>query len=380
MSQKSCFLAVLAATLVLACGIPALGGKPPKPPAISYQIVQLDLVDAAGVAYTRSFANGINRQCQVVGLVAESSAGCLPACWTISKIDGLQSELNLLDPPYLPNEPTVCAGASAINESGLIVGGWDNGGGNVPLAGDALYWASWRAAPEFLPPLDVNDSRTAAFAVNNSGIACGFSERAVIIDGEVHYETRAAVWRVRQNTGGEFVVDGPVELPPAAGQRGACALAINDKGDSCADVVGNSFQDMDWNGAHGTVWTVNWSDQGALVVDGPAEVLSAGYSRANGVNDDGAVCGDLSLPGVGQQAVVWSGGSPLTLKLARYFEWADAYDVNNNAMVVGYAYYHKMYNSGERAVMWPSATGSMVVLDQFLDDDSPLQVCPTQTR
>ena len=98
--------------------------------------------------------------------------------------------------------------------------------------------------------------------------------------------------------------------------------------------------------AHGAVWTVNWNDQGLLVVDGPAEVLSAEYSRADGVNDDGAVCGDLSLPGVGQQAVVWSGGSPLTFKLARYFEFADAYDVNNNGMIVGYAYYHKMYNSG----------------------------------
>ena len=40
------------------------------------------------------------------------------------------------------------------------------------------------------------------------------------------------------------------------------------------------------------------------------------------------------------------GGSPLTLKLARYFEFADAYDVNNNGMIVGYAWYHKMYNSG----------------------------------
>ncbi len=194
--------------------MPAFGGKPTKPPAISYQIVQLDLADSAGVTYTRSFANGINRQGQVVGLVAGSSAGCLPACWTISKADGVQSELNLLDPPYLPDEPTVCAAACGINESGLIVGGWDNGGGDVTLAGDALYWASWQAAPEFLPPLDVNDHRTAAFAVNNSGVACGLSERTVIIDGVVHYETQAAVWRVRQNTEGEFVVDGPVELPP----------------------------------------------------------------------------------------------------------------------------------------------------------------------
>ena len=130
------------------------------------------------------------------------------------------------------------------------------------------------------------------------------------------------------------------------------------------------------NGAHGVVWTVNWTDQGALVVDGPAEVLSvAEHSDAYGVNNDGEVCGHLSTPEVGQQAVLWSGGSPLTLKLARYFfSPADAYDVNNNGMIVGYANYHKMYNSGLRAVMWPSATGSMVLLDQFLDDDSPFGI------
>ena len=52
MSQKSCFLVALAITLLLACGLPALGGKPPaKPPVLSYQILQLDLVDQDNVTY-----------------------------------------------------------------------------------------------------------------------------------------------------------------------------------------------------------------------------------------------------------------------------------------------------------------------------------------
>ena len=155
-----------------------------------------------GVRTCASFANGINRQGQVVGLVAESPAGCLPACWTSSKIDGLQSEPYLLDSPYLPNEPTVCAAASGINESGLIVGGWDNGGGNIPLAGDALYWASWQTAPEFLPSLDVNDSRTAAFAVNNSGGACGLAALTCLCGGV----------RVSKSSG----CIGPVRIEPSA--------------------------------------------------------------------------------------------------------------------------------------------------------------------
>ena len=158
MSHKSCFLAGLAAALVLANGLQAFGGKPTKPPAISYQIVQLDLADSAGVTYTRSFANGINRQGQVVGLVQESSAGCLPACWTISKIDGLQSELKILIPPDLPDEPNVYAAACGINESGLIVGGWDNGGAMARLL--AMHSIGPTGSrPGVLPPLDVLDSR-----------------------------------------------------------------------------------------------------------------------------------------------------------------------------------------------------------------------------
>ena len=78
MSQKSCFLAVLAATLVLACGIPAFGGKPPAP---SYQILQLDLVDQDGVAYGYSMANDISSPSQgprqVVGYVG---ADVRPRC------------------------------------------------------------------------------------------------------------------------------------------------------------------------------------------------------------------------------------------------------------------------------------------------------------
>ena len=81
--------------------------------------------------YGRLRSNGINKQGQVVCVsVADSSAGCLPSCWTINKADGLLSELKLTRSTVsIPNEPTVYAGASGINESGLIVGGWDNGGG-----------------------------------------------------------------------------------------------------------------------------------------------------------------------------------------------------------------------------------------------------------
>ena len=69
MSQKSCFLVGLAATLVLACSMPALGGKPP---VLSYQILPLDLG-----TYAHSIANDVSDPSeseiprQVVGYVAE---------------------------------------------------------------------------------------------------------------------------------------------------------------------------------------------------------------------------------------------------------------------------------------------------------------------
>ena len=101
MSSKSCFLAGLAAILVLACGMPAFGGKPP---ALSYQIIQLDLVDQDSVAYAYSMANDISSPSQgsrqVVGYVGATSDQSIPACWTTSVVDGtVQSELHVLALP-----------------------------------------------------------------------------------------------------------------------------------------------------------------------------------------------------------------------------------------------------------------------------------------
>ncbi len=68
--KKSCFLVALAATLVLACSMSAFGGKPP---VLSYQVIQLDLVDQDSVAYAYSMANNVSSPSQgsrqVVGYV-----------------------------------------------------------------------------------------------------------------------------------------------------------------------------------------------------------------------------------------------------------------------------------------------------------------------
>ena len=51
---------------------------------------------------------------------------------------------------------------------------------------------------------------------------------------------------------------------------------------------------------------------------------------------------------------------------------AAANEINDKGVIVGRAEYTKNWSGGQLAVMWSSATGSMVLLNQFLDDNSPL--------
>lgn len=352
MSQKSRFLAVLTATLAVACGIPAFAAKPPK---LSYQILQLDLVEPNGVVYTRSFAYGISSQGQVVGGVSNSVDQFSPAYWTTSVVDGkVQSTLNLLV-PYAGN-----AGASGINENGEIVGeGKTDDGHNV-----GLYWADAASAPQDLPPLDGDDG-SRAFAINKNGVICGCSTHSFVRDdGQVIDEPRAVVWRVN----GGILVCGPVELPTA---QFSSAEAISDNDiTNCARVVGSSYPDTSASDS-AVEWTVLDNAGTLTVVD--SEVLNdVGVADALGVNNGGKVCGRaLTQTTTGWNAVVWTGDSTQTLNGARFFYSPAARDINNKGVIVGTAQ-HKV--SLLRAVMWPSATGSMVVLDQFLDDSSPFGI------
>ena len=139
MSHKSCFLAGLAAMLVLACGMPAFAAKPPKP---SYLIRQLDLVDQSGIEYVVRAALDVNDPVetdgpyQAVGMVFTASQEGFPACWTISTVGGqLQSDLKLLN-----QQPFSSAAPSGINQLGEIVGDGTTDTGQMV----GLYWAgSW---------------------------------------------------------------------------------------------------------------------------------------------------------------------------------------------------------------------------------------------
>ena len=225
MSRKSCFLVGLAATLVLACGMPAFGGKPPKP---SYLIRQLDLVDQSGVEYVYSGASDVNDPVetdgpyQAVGMVFTAShQEGFPACWTISTVGGqLQSDLKLLN-----QQPFSSAAPSGINQLGEIVGeGTTDAGQEV-----GVYWADSNEAtvPQPLPILS-NYDRSRAAGINNNGVICGWCEREVTgADGQSHPEYRPVLWRVN----GGVVVGGPFELPTS---ELAYAVAISDNNDRSA--------------------------------------------------------------------------------------------------------------------------------------------------
>ncbi len=356
MSSKSSFLAVLVATLALACGTPALGGKPPAP---SYQILQLDLVDDDNVEYATSNASDITNPNesaiprQVVGSVGATSDQDIPACWTTSVVDGtVQSELHVLE------LPTASGQATGVNDGGQIVGaGWD---GSQPVG---LYWASYGVEPEPLLPL-LNDTVTYAYAINNDGVICGCSGHAVYVDDRDgnpvfdHYEYRPVVWRVNA-----VDIFGPVELP---GSQPDCASAINDNDAAgWATVVGTLYSAL--------AWTVQSQADGSLTL-GQFVVLDS-VGRAEGVNrtgTQGTVCGGAETSNPLLQAVVWTGSTKLALKGARFYITRAANDINDQGVIVGWAEYTKNLSGSLRAVMWSSATGSMVLLNQFLDDNSPL--------
>ncbi len=89
------------------------------------------------------------------------------------------------------------------------------------------------------------------------------------------------------------------------------------------------------------------------------------------MNSSGTICGNLWTDDVPSEAVVWSGSSTLVLDRARYVLSAWAHDVNDAGQIVGEGDYWKKYTQGRRAVVWPSAGGSMILLNGFLDDNSP---------
>ena len=355
--QQTRCIGALTAILMLAYSMQAFAGKPLKKPdggdtGPSYAIVQLD--DGDGT-FTGGVGRDINGQRQIVGHVDDSLGGRLAACWTTSENGGeVQSELHLLTSGIVAN---------GINELGEIVGAGFSGDQIV-----GLYWASKDAAPLVLPPLAGFDE-SGARAINDDGVICGASSRwAPRLDENgdpvldqlgvpiLDYATRAVAWR--RITGTDTFR--PIELP-SLDFSDAAAINNNDAA-GLAEIVGR-------DGRSAVVWTV--LSAGGTLTAGPVPTVLNTRGHASSVNSSGTICGNLWTDDVPSEAVVWSGSSTQVLDRAKFVFSAWANDVNNAGQIVGEGDYWKNFTQGRRAVVWPSAGGSMILLNGFLDDNSP---------
>lgn len=336
------FALVLALVIAAAALIDAsrfASGAPPKAP--SYTIVRLD--DLCGL-FTDAYAWDINNLGHMVGQV-DDGLSMWGAFWALTTSNGTtHTSLSILKGGNVA--------ATGINDSQEIVGGgFDATGDHL-----GLFWSSPEADPVVLPPLPGHDQSNAT-AINNDGVICGISKTAG--GGET---TRAVAWRVNM-IGETPVVFGPVALPDTG--SGSRANSMNDNDASDIAVIAGEFIFPD-NAA--VAWGVQSLGDGTLaVVPTPAVVNPTAV--ANGINNQGVVCG--SLAGSPVEAVVWSGSARRILSRSKFVMAAWANDISNSGVIVGTGSYQRNYERGERAVVWNSATSSMIVLETFLVAGSP---------
>jgi hypothetical protein len=315
------------------------GGGGDKGP--SYNIFHLtdellDENDNLIAVFTNGHARGINDTGVVVGQVEDSNTGAyLAACWTITKSDGsIESTLHLL-----PGGGT----ARSINNSGEAVGSGEDGFG--------IYWNTVNGTQIVLPPL-VGDDRSSAWSINEDSVVCGISTHASGADTGV-------VWRINSGQ-----VSGPVALPTLTE---SFALSLNDNDENgIAEVVGGyRYDPVTETPETAIVWIIQSNIDGTLQVNTTVPLDT--NAAASGVNNLGAVCGDVL-----QEAVVWSGGSKTILKGNKFLFTPTAENLNDGGAIVGSAIYQKGFDGpGYRAVLWPSAGSSVILLDKFLNADSP---------
>lgn len=100
---------------------------------------------------------------------------------------------------------------------------------------------------------------------------------------------------------------------------------------------------------------------------------------ATGVNNQGAACGvEIASPRTEDRPVVWTPGTTYTLNSLPSVSVVTPQDINQHGVVVGSGWYEDPrpwtggQTQGDLAVVWQSATGEMVLLDDFLPKRSSL--------
>jgi uncharacterized membrane protein len=308
----------------------------------SYTIVKLD--DGKG-AYTGGAAYGINDLGLVVGYVEDpASPRAVAAAWAVN---GTDSQVQ----PLIGG-----VHARGVNNFDAIVGfGVDE---NDFTQG--LYWVSPASKPIALPPLD-GGLGSAALAINDDGLICGYSFHAVKDgEGQIRPATFAVVWSVAV-IDGEFRRFGPVLLPILEETSIAHAVSETDE-DGFATVVGG-FQQLNGPRTAAVAWTVLLDSSGKLIVAHKPQLLELGEAQALGVNNIGMSCGASRLHSKAPtEARVWIDGIGITLDPNRQ-DHVEALGANDNGVIVGMG---GPTTADLEAFVWPHATARPVVLNKFL--------------
>jgi hypothetical protein len=205
-----------------------------------------------------------------------------------------------------------------------------------PVAGEyrAACWTLDSSTGTLTSTLHFLDGGSAAFDVNDAGEIVGE------LDGAAVY------WR----------------------HRDAAAISDNFAGDAL--VAGGSFGG---EVALARSWVVRSNPDGSLaVIDGPT-TLDIGSGQ--GVNNGGLVCGHTAGEAAlwdtltGARQILDRSGTTITSGGRTTFSSAQANAINSAGLVAGYATAKATFLNPV-AVVWPSPTESMVVLDKFLKGTS----------
>lgn len=245
--------------------------------------------------------------------------------------------------------------AYAINDAGVAVGETDRTEANVPFMG--LHAVRWDSAgtPTFLASLGANSngSGSRAFAINQTGVATGYSEKQV---AGASLGQRAVRW----DSAGGVTELGVIDVRPS-GFSSAVADDLNDAG----TVVGSAERYLTGLQSLG-YRAVRWNAGGTAATElGHLGTSNDGFtnSTARAVNESGTAAGiaDKYVAGVerGRRAVRWDSASTAAVELDHLgtipggYTIADAYDINDAGTVVGSAEkYVAGVSKGNRAVRW----------------------------
>jgi uncharacterized membrane protein len=340
----------IAAAIGLLCAVDMSAAKPPTPPPSvpAYTIVPFLPPQFASVY---SQVTDLNETGQAVGY---------------AELDGTPAEYRAVHLEIATGVYTVLQGGShagGVNNLNQIAGRvCQEDGSDAPA-----FWNGPSAAPFELPLLP-GHTQGWAEAINDAGIIVGVSK-------DENSDGGGVVWRVFVDEAGAVSADGPVTLPPLAGDWDAGAVDVNELVGGSFQVAGSSRSTPQYPVFTACRWTLSVRADGTLAP--PVAPVSLGtlglndpsqsYSLSAGMNDLGDVCGlSDEMPFVAP-----AGQTAQPLPVPRGTVSGRAHAINNLGEIAGQVEIVPRKNYAgfyPYAYLWKD--GAMVNLEQLVDPDS----------